>query len=269
MYGQPHLLIRVALGGALLVATLSFALRGEVDRSIQIASQPSPLKRANMNAPLADPDRLKSTLGPHLEAASEPREAYPSHEMMDSPETVDPKIGSWLWPQLNPVILTDGQATVRLQGHDPAAPQPLQLWHIREGQKAEIIAHSQSLEDGGFDFGRIVVPQSGLRVVVTPLDLSPYSVRSQAIKRPQPSPPHLSVEYESQGLTARITPARLEGEILITNEFNETVARQRVETGPAEITINPEELHQALSITHLLPNGQETKPFQFHTAHPL
>ncbi len=169
------------------------------------------------------------------------------------------------WPYLDSLAISDNAATTGVTGIDPLAPRTLMLWHVsnRSEEEPRLLARTSSRQDearqesdrarGSFDFGQIAVPLRGLSLVVVPEGKSPHSATPRRLTRallPAPEATlHLSDRGDARREMARRTfengrsaasveiqfrPALLEGELILSNGRDETLAR--IEIDPTEGT---------------------------------
>jgi hypothetical protein len=68
--------------------------------------------------------------------------------------------------ELDSLRLPDGALSTRVTGMDYGAPRRLVLWRV-DRSRAAPLARTASEPDGSFDFGQILVPTQGLRLVAT------------------------------------------------------------------------------------------------------
>ena len=234
---------RVLILSAVLVISAGLYSMGWEQEPIQVPPE------------LAQPETL-APRPPHVDASSE-----------KAKDEIGPA-RSWLWPRISPPVIEDSHATTAIQGHDPMAPRPLELWRI-DAQGAHSMGRTESNARGRFDFGRVVLPHSELRLAVTPPGVDPLSVSPMRLSRTVLPSPRVGLEYADATLWARIIPARLEGEIQILGEDDEILFRLPVRGEPIEVEFDEVDLGQTLRITHSLPSGKRSQPYLFHQPEAL
>lgn len=96
-------------------------------------------------------------------------------------------------------------------GLDLAGPRDLVLWRIDpESGRAAVLAESRSGDDGRFQFDRLLLPDSGATLVVTPLGADPNgptaSLSLDSTQRIPPPPPAWVVGRRSGAVDVRVVP---------------------------------------------------------------
>jgi hypothetical protein len=127
-------------------------------------------------------------------------------------------------PRLLAAEIAHDSGSVQIEGQDPAAPRALVLWIVRDRGPQEL-ARTRSRADGGFDFGQVVVPPSGLALAVRPVGRKPGNsdlwiegrLRAPRIRAPMGGVHPFEIE---------ILPRSAEGEIRI-HEADTGVLRLR------------------------------------------
>ena len=129
-----------------------------------------------------------------------------------------------------------GEITARVEGFDPDAPRALLAWR-RLGEDFVVMARGRSREDGSLEFRDLVLPESGLEIVVTGVgelpDAATASRAAFAPSRPLYPPRAEVLSASDDGITLRVTPAEASGEVLLAAESGEIFARHALPAHPS------------------------------------
>ncbi len=172
--------------------------------------------------------------------------------------------------RLDPLVAEAGAQSLRIAGHDPAAPRPLALWRFEAGEFRRL-ATRRSTADGRFDFGEQSWPIRTQRFHVVPAGVSPEGSRSVSLARTLPSPRILSSGVRPTEI--EIAPALREGVILVRDARSGRLLLRRI-VAPAPATHTALDLAaegvaaqtEEVTIEHALEDGRRSAAIRWSLA---